>query len=171
VADRPTPLGPVQLLVIAFEEGKFEGTILEELRRLRGHDVVRLIDLLFVSKDEHGEVVELEVDDLSAEERAEYGALTGELIGFVDGGDGTDVEAAPPAARAASQNGSLLDPAEIWFLADAIPRGASAAVVLLEHRWAVPLRSAIEAANGHDLVDTWIHPDDLVAIDARRGSA
>jgi hypothetical protein len=167
MADRPTALGPVQLLVLAFDDGKFDGMILEELRRLREHDAVRLIDLLFISKDGDGEVLELEVDDLSAEESAEYGEMVRELIGFDDGGD---VDAAGPGAHAASRNGSLLDPAEIWFLADAIPRGTSAAVVLLGHRWAVPLRSAIETVDGHDLVDTWIHPEDLAAIDARQGS-
>ena len=40
--------GPVQMLVIGFEDGKFSGEILAELRRLREHDIVRLVDLLFV---------------------------------------------------------------------------------------------------------------------------
>jgi uncharacterized membrane protein len=166
----PTGLGPVQLLVIAFEHGKFERRILAELRRLREHDVVRLLDLLFVVKDEDGEVAELAVNDLTAEETAQFGTLVGALIGFGTGADGGAVDGARAGVvSAASQNGSLLDPAEIWFLADAIPRGTSAAVVLLEHRWALPLRAAIEAAGGHDLVDTWVHPEDLVAIGARRG--
>ena len=57
----------------------------------------------------------------------------------------------------------MLDLAEAWFLADVIPAGTAAAVVLLEHRWAIPLRDAVEAADGHDLVDTWVHPRDLAA--------
>jgi uncharacterized membrane protein len=163
---RPDGLGPVQLLVIAFEDGKFEGRILEELRRLREHDVVRLIDLLFVAKAEDGEVVELEASDLSAEEAAEYGALIGALIGFGTGGDEGGIDGAQAAA---AQNGSLPGPEDAWFLADQIPPGTAAAVVLLEHRWAAPLRDAIEAAAGHDLVDTWIHPEDLIEIGAGRG--
>jgi uncharacterized membrane protein len=170
VVARPTDLGPVQLLVIAFDGGTFDGKILEELRRLREHEVVRLVDLLFVARDEDGEVVELEVNDLSAEETAGYGALVGALIGFGDGGDGGAVDGARAGAVAAAQNGSLLGPAEVWFLADAIPPGSAAAVVLLEHRWAEPLRAAIEAANGHDLIDTWVHREDLAAIGAARGS-
>ena len=39
----------------------------------------------------------------------------------------------------------------------------AAVVVLLEHLWAIPLRDAVEAADGHDLVDTWVHPRDLGA--------
>jgi uncharacterized membrane protein len=168
VVDQPTGLGPVQLLIIAFEDGKFEGRILEELRRLRAHEMVRLIDLLFVAKDEDDEVVELEVSDLSVAEIAEWGALVGALIGFGAGGDAGAVDGAQAAAAAAAQNGSLLGSKDAWFLADQIPRGTAAAIVLLEHRWAMPLRDAIEAADGHDLVDTWVHPEDLIAIGAGR---
>ncbi|HEX4730256.1 MAG TPA: hypothetical protein VH299_03250 [Solirubrobacterales bacterium] len=168
MVDQPTGLGPVQLLIIAFEDGKFEGRILEELRRLRAHDMVRLIDLLFVAKDEDDEVIELEVSDLSVAEIAEWGALVGALIGFGAGGDAGAVDGAQAAAAAAAQNGSLLGSKDAWFLADQIPRGTAAAIVLLEHRWAMPLRDAIEAADGHDLVDTWVHPEDLIAIGAGR---
>jgi uncharacterized membrane protein len=161
VAGRSGAPGPVQLLVIAFANGKFDGSILDELRRLREHEVVRLLDLLFVAKDENGSVVELETSDLSDEESAEYGALVGELFGFGPGDDRGVAGRPRPTAAAIAQNGSLLDSAEVWFLADVIPAGAAAAVVLLEHRWAIPLRDAVEAADGHDLVDTWVHPRDL----------
>ncbi len=157
----PAGLGPVQLLVIAFADGKFDGRVLAELRRLRDDDAVRLLDLLFVVKDDDGAVVELEVSDLSAEESAEFGALVGELFGFGAGADEGLAGRPWPTAAAVAQNGSLLDSAEEWFLADAIPAGTAAAVVLLEHRWASALRDAVEAADGHDLVDTWVHPRDL----------
>lgn len=158
--DHLVALGPVQLLVIAFVGGKFDGRVLEELRRLREHDVVRLLDLLFVAKDEGGDVVELETSDLSEAESTQYGALVGELIGFT-GEDRVTPGRGRDAAAAIARNGSLLDPAEVWFLADVIPAGTAAAVVLLEHRWATKLRDAVEAADGHDLVDTWVHPRDL----------
>ncbi len=168
MADRSTDLGPVQLVIIAFEDGNFEGRILDELRRLREQDAVRLTDLLFVAKGEDDEVIELVMSDLSAAETAEYGALVRALIGVGVAGDASVAEGAQVAAEAAAQNGSLLGPRDAWFLADQIPAGTAAAVALLEHRWAVPLRAAIEAADGHDLVDTWIHPEDLVAIGAGR---
>lgn len=164
MAGRPGAQGPVQLLVIAFANGKFDGAILEELRRLREQDVVRLLDLLFVVKDEDGAVFELETSDLSEAESAEYGALVRDLFGFT-GGDGGTAGRPRPTAAAVAQNGSLLDLAEVWFLADVIPAGTAAAVVLVEHRWAIPLRDAVEAADGHDLVDTWVHPRDLAGRD------
>ena len=54
----------------------------------------------------------------------------------------------------------------MWYLADAIPEDGWAAVALLEHRWAIPLRDAIIAAGGVALADEWIHPSDLVAVGA-----
>jgi hypothetical protein len=161
VPDHLAALGPVQLLVIAFVGGKFDGRVLEELRRLRQQDAVRLLDLLFVAKDEDGGVVELGASDLSDEEAAEYGTLVRELFGVCAEDEGGAADRAAPGVDAVAQNGSLLDLSDVWFLADVIPAGPAAAVVLLEHRWAIPLRDAVEAADGHDLVDTWVHPEDL----------
>lgn len=165
MSEEQTKLGPVQLLVIAFEDGNFEGRILDELRRLREHDVIRMIDLLFVAKDDQGDVAEIEQSDLSAEEAAEFGALVGTLIGL--GADGEEgAIAGAEIGAAAAENGSHLDTQAVWYLADAIPPGTAAAIALVEHRWAIPLRDAIEDAGGHDLVDSWVHPEDLVAIGA-----
>jgi uncharacterized membrane protein len=169
MGEEPMSLGPVQLLVIAFEEGEFEGKILDELRKLREHDIIRMIDLLFVAKDEHGDVAEIEHSDLSAEESVEFGALVGALIGLGADGEEGAIAGAEIGAAKATGNGSLLDTEEVWYLADAIPAGTAAVIALIEHRWAIPLRSAIEAAGGHDLVDSWVHPEDLVAIGAADG--
>jgi uncharacterized membrane protein len=163
-------LGPVQVLVVAFEEGSFEGKILAELRRLREHDVIRMIDLIFVAKDEQGDVVEIEHSDLSAAEAAELGALAGALIGLGADGEEGALTGAESGAAAAAANGSLLGDEDAWYLADAIPPGTAAAIALIEHRWAIPLRDAIEGAGGHSLVDSWVHPEDLVAIGAAGGS-
>jgi uncharacterized membrane protein len=161
-------LGPVQLLVVGFENGKFEGNILAELRRLREHDIIRMVDLLFVNKDEQGDVAKVELSDLSQEEAMEFGALAGALLGL--GAEGEEgAEAGAEAGAAAAEDGSILDDADAWYLADAIPPGASAAIALIEHRWAIPLRDAIQSAGGQTLADTWVHPEDLVAIGAATG--
>ena len=54
----------------------------------------------------------------------------------------------------------------MWFVADAIPPGTTAAVAILEHRWAIPLRDSIERAGGRALADAWLHPSDLLQIGA-----
>ncbi len=161
MTDQRVDLGPVQLVIIAFDGGRFDERILDELRRLRTQDAVRLLDLLFVAKGEDDEVIELVMSDLSADEAVEYGALVRALVGVGVGGEVSAAEGAQVAADAASRNGRRPAGEDAWFLADRLPAGTAAAIALLEHRWAAPLRDAIEAADGHDLIDTWIHRDDL----------
>lgn len=157
--------GPVQILVVGFEHGKFEGKVLAELRRLREADIIRLVDLLFVRKDDEGTIEEVELSDIPREEMAEMGAIAGALLGFgAAGEEGAEAGALAGAARA--EEGSLLDEERIWYLADAIPPGSAAGIALLEHRWAIPLRDAIAEAGGQSLLDAWLHPQDLLAIGA-----
>ena len=161
--------GPVQMLVVGFEDGKFSGEILAELRRLREHDIVRLVDLLFVARDENGEIEALEPrDDLvEDEDEAEaFGALAGALLGMGAAGEERAEEGAAQGAAALEERGSIINPDNVWYLADAIPPGTSAGIALLEHRWAIPLRDAIERAGGETVVDSWVHPQDLVAAGA-----
>jgi len=152
-------MGPVQLLVVGVAGDESTGEILAELERLRENELVRLIDLLFVRKDEDGTVERLLLSDLSPEEAEAFGAIVGALIGF--GEDGAELGAREGAA--ALEDGHVLDD-EIWFVDDAIPNGTAAALALLEHRWAIPLRDSIRRAGGFHLADAWIHPADLVDI-------
>ena len=155
-------MGPVQLLVVGFEGGEFEGEILAELDRLRENDIVRLIDLVFVRKDADGKVEKILRSDLSPEEAEAFGATVGALIGFgAAGEEGAELGAIEGAA--ALEDGHVFDE-EVWYVDDAIPNGTAAAVALLEHRWAIPLREGIRRAGGFHLADAWIHPADLVGI-------
>ncbi|HKG43061.1 MAG TPA: DUF6325 family protein [Gaiellaceae bacterium] len=156
------PFGPVQLLVFGFDHGRFNGEIMPEFERLKDAGTIRLVDLLFVTKRD-GEVEKMQVSDLSADEAEDLGALIGALIGVGMGEE--HIDDALAAGAAAGSDGHLIDD-DVWYLADAIPEDTSAAVVLLEHRWAIPLRDKIAAAGGAVLADAWIHPSDLIAIGA-----
>jgi uncharacterized membrane protein len=156
-------IGPVQLLVVAFDEPHFTGAIVEELNRLRASDHIRLLDVLVVQKDLDGDVTAVQVSDLSVEESEELGALIGALIGLgVDGEEG--MEAGALLGAEAGADGHLIPDSEMYDVADSIPAGSAAAMALIEHVWAVPLRDAIAAAGGSPVSDTWIHPLDLVEI-------
>jgi uncharacterized membrane protein len=156
------PIGPVQLLVIGFENPDFHGQIRAQLDRLRESDTVRLIDLLLIRKNVGGEVERLQLSDLSAEEAGELGAIAGALIGF--GADGEEGAVAGAEIGAELAEDSHVLPDDIWYVDDVLPEGSAAAVVLIEHRWAIPLRDTIRDAGGFHLADAWIHPLDLVAI-------
>jgi len=155
-------LGPVQVLVLGYgPDADFTGEALDELRKLREHDIVRVVDLLFVAKDENGDVAKVEISDI--EELTELGAVAGALIGFGAAGE-AGAEVGAVAGAVAASDGAMYDEADVWYIADAIPPGMSAAVAVLEHRWAIPLRDAIERSGGVALADEWIHPEDLIAL-------
>ena len=78
--------------------------------------------------------------------------------------DEEGVEAGALAGAEAAEDGLLDD--TMWSIADTIPMGTTAAVALIEHRWAISLRDAIRRNGGVPLADSWIHPEDLVAIGA-----
>jgi len=157
--------GPVQILVVGFKTDALSGKVLEELKRLREADIVRLVDLLVVAKDDEGDLAAVQASDLSQEEAMEFGALVGALIGLGTGDEET-MEAAAVAGAAEMADQHLIGDAEVWYIADAIPAGTTAAVALLEHRWAIPFRDAIIDQGGIVLADEWIHAADLVAIGA-----
>ena len=75
-------IGPVQMLVLGFQDPNFTGEIIAELQRLKEQDIVRLIDAMAVQKDANGEITALQISDLSPEEAQEFGAVVGALIGL-----------------------------------------------------------------------------------------
>jgi uncharacterized membrane protein len=162
------PFGPVQMIVLEFDSDHLKGEILPELRRLKDDGVIRLIDLMVVQKHDNGEVESIQDTDLTQEESMEFGALIGALVGFGAGGT-EEAELAAVAGAAELEGGRVFHDAEIFYLADLIPNGSMAAVALIEHLWAIPLRDKIIEAGGVPLADEWIHPADLVAVGALLG--
>jgi uncharacterized membrane protein len=160
-----TTFGPVQMLVLEFDRTQFDGEVMPELKRLTEQGIIRVVDLLFVAKPAGGELEVVQQSDLSQDEAMEFGAIVGALVGIGTGGEEEAVRAAEAGAQEL-EDGHLLGDEEVWYLADAIPEGSSAAVVLIEHRWAIPLRDKIVDAGGTALADEWIHPADLIAIGA-----
>jgi uncharacterized membrane protein len=157
-------IGPVQLIVLGFDEPNFKGEILAELDRLKENDIVRVIDGLAVYKDAEGEVTVIKRSDLSDDEAAEFGATVGALIGLgVAGAEGAEAGAELGAER--TEEGVDVFPEEdVLDVVEEIPNDSAAAIILLEHRWAIPLREAVMRANGMPIADTFIHPLDLVAV-------
>ena len=151
--------GPVQIIVIGFENPDPQGEILAELERLRKLEVIRLVDLVVVAKSDDGELAQVQASDLTVDQAAELGAIAGALVGFGAAGEEGAEAGATMGAEAAE--GGLLGEA-VWSVADVVPPGSMAAVALLEHRWAIPLRDAVRRAGGAALADAWIHPEDLV---------
>jgi uncharacterized membrane protein len=158
-------IGPVQLLVLGFNQPEFHGEIIAELERLRESDTVRVIDALAVHKDAEGEIEVAHLSNLSKDEAIEFGSKVAALIGLGIAGEEGMEAGAEIGAEAASEGGvQFFTDEAAWDILEDIPNDSAAALILLEHHWAVPLRDAIIRAGGVGLADGFIHPADLVAI-------
>jgi len=157
-------IGPVQLIVLGFPDPDFHGEIIEELERLRQSDTVRVIDALAVYKDAAGEIEAMHLSNLSQDEAIELGSVVGALIGLgFDGEEGAEA-GAQAGAEAAADGISVFPEDDAWDVLEDIPNGSAAAVLLLEHHWAVGLRDAVVRAGGFRVSDGFISPLDLVGV-------
>jgi uncharacterized membrane protein len=157
-------IGPVQLIVLGFNHPNFHGEIIDELERLRESDTVRVIDALAVHKDADGEVEVQHLSNLTKDQAVELGSKVGALIGLgIEGEEGME-EGAEAGAEAAADGVQVFTDEQAWDVLEDIPNDSAAALVLLEHHWAVPLRDAIARAGGFRISDGFISPLDLVAI-------
>jgi hypothetical protein len=135
--------GPVQVLVVGFDEPAFSGEVLAELAALRERGVVRLVDVVLVERRDDGAFEVLEPPPGSD---PDLGRVAAEVLG---GGGGADDPSSDDVSRDVT-----------WSLADAVPPGGVAAVALLEHLWAEPLLAAIGRAGGRPLAEHWLPEDD-----------
>ena len=157
-------IGPVQLIVLGFDQPEFHGEIIAELERLRESDTVRVIDALAVHKDAAGEFEVEHLSNLSGDEAKELGRTIGALIGLgVEGEEGMELGAALGEEAAADGVHAFSDE-EAWDVLEEIPNDSAAALLLIEHHWAIPLRDAVVRAGGFRISDGFISPLDLVEI-------
>ncbi|HET9973832.1 MAG TPA: hypothetical protein VFQ68_36755 [Streptosporangiaceae bacterium] len=157
-------IGPVQLIVLGFNHPDFHGEVIAELERLRESGTVRVIDALAVYKDQAGEIEVEHLSNLTQEEAIELGTKIGALIGLgIDGEEGVEA-GAEAGAEMAAEGINFFGDADEWDVLEDIPNDSAAALILLEHHWAVPLRDAIARAGGFRVSDGFISPLDLVGI-------
>lgn len=157
---RDVAIGPVQLIVLGFQDPDFHGEFGNELERLRGLGTVRVIDALALHKDADGEIEVVHLSNLSKDEAIELGSVIGALVGLeIEGEEGIFAGADDLADRAGT-----LAPAEAWDVLKHIPADSSAALVLIEHHWAVGLRHAIARMGGFRIKDGFVSPLDLIDV-------
>ena len=98
---------PLQVIAVSFGSGvDFEGRVLAEVDRLQGRGLLRLLDVLFVAKDEDGAIQQLVVGD-----DEDFGELLASVVGL----DGADL-----AESSAGDGLSGFDPADAWALAESL---------------------------------------------------
>ena len=157
-------LGPVQLIVLGFEHPDFRGDIRVELAKLHASDTVNVIDALAVYKDAAGEIEVQHLTNLSHDQAVEVGTVVGALVGLGIAGEEGAIAGAEAGAEAGEDGIQFFSDEDAWDVIGEIPNDSAAALILLEHHWAVPLRDAIARAGGFRISDGFVSPADLVAV-------
>jgi len=143
--------GPLQVIAMSFGPGSdFHGRVLAEVDRLQGRGVLRLLDLLFVSKREDGTIQRTVIGD------DDFGALLSRIVPL--GGAGL-VE---PAAAGSSG----FDPTDALALAHSLLPGTALAFLLIEHGWAQPLFDAIAETAGELLGEGFLTAEARLIVGA-----
>jgi hypothetical protein len=151
-----TQIGPVQLIAIGFgPQAEFKGEILAELARLEHSGTIRILDLLFVRKEEDGDLVAL---DYQGED---LGGIVGALLGFEFDGNGSD-----PTPPAQEGHAFGLAAGQIEAMGAALEPGHSAGFLLVEHAWAKRFKTAVREAGGVLLGEGFLTPETVAMVAA-----
>lgn len=139
-------LGPLEYIVVGFEGNRFTGQILPELRAAREKGIIRVIDLLFIKKDENGDITATELRDLGEEEASQLGFSANDLL-------------------------NVFEPDDIEAIASQMPDNSSAGLLLFEHTWAIPLKKAILNAGGVAVAGGLVAPAVVQMLEAELAQA
>ena len=141
-------IGPVQVVVLAFEPGEaFAGAVRRALDAVRGRGVVRMVDALFVHRNEDGTVSV--IDEPEAREAGADGPPFGVALRRLAGLGTSRTQVAslePDEDDDCSMFG--LSPEQLLDTLGTIPPGGGGALVLFEHAWAARLAYTVREAGG-----------------------
>jgi hypothetical protein len=132
-------IGPLEYVVIGLQNQHFTRELLPELDAIQEHGLLRVIDLLFVSKAVDGAMTIQEINELSEEEQQPYSGLREHFTG-------------------------LLTAQDVERLASEIPSGMAAVVVLLEHTWTIGLAEAVRRAGGVLFTGGMVAPETITQV-------
>ena len=117
-------------------------------RRLKESGTIRVIDALAVHKDANGDVEVAHLSNLTMDEAIEIGSVVGALVGLgIDGEEGMEIGAVL-GAEAGAEGLEVFTDEDAWDVIEDIPNDSAAALILIEHHWAVGLRDAVASAGG-----------------------
>lgn len=123
--------GPVDVVILATGEPRFDGSVLEELIRLADAGTIRVLDAMVLIKADDGDVATLDVEDLPEEDR--------KILGFIDTG-----------------TRGLFDSSDAETLMEGLVPGSAVVALAIENAWAVPLLNAFEEAGAEIALHTRI---------------
>ena len=136
-------VGPVDVVIIGFPGNNFSGRIAPALMDLVESGTVRIIDLLFVTKDADGVTTTIEIADL-------------------------DPDLGPAFLDVSVTAEGALGPEDAEEVAEDLPPNSSALLIAFENAWAAEFADAVRAADGV-LIDSIRIPHDVVVAALEEG--
>jgi hypothetical protein len=131
-------LGPLEYVVFEFQGNHFRGDIVPALKKAVQAGTIRVIDIIFVRRDESGGITVLELEDLDPEMQLTFSEAVQDVTG-------------------------MLSQSDVESIAELLTPNSSAAMMLFEHTWAKELRDAIAGANGRLVGGGLVAQEDLDA--------
>jgi hypothetical protein len=110
--------GPVDVVVLAAGEPRFDGSVFAELERQAAAGVIRVLDAMLLMKDDEGKAWRIDLEDLTDAEKA--------AVGFIE----TDTR-------------GLFDSDDAGTLFEGMVPGSAVVALAIEHKWAVDLVNAV----------------------------
>jgi hypothetical protein len=136
--DQPDAMGPISYLIVQFPGSKMTGEGFPILVDLVDRGLIRILDLVFVTRDTDGSTRAIELSDIDHDGQLDLAVFEGASSGLLDSSDLADAE-------------SVIDP------------GSSAAILIFENRWATPLTQAMRRGGAELVAAGYIPHDALVA--------
>jgi hypothetical protein len=116
-------MGPLEYIAIGFEGNRFTGEIMPQIEAIRGQSAVRILDLVFVSRNRDGHLTSMELSDLPDDQKEKLSSVE-------------------------SSAGMWFAQDDIDSIGKDLPAETSVALILLEHLWARKIQESVERANG-----------------------
>ena len=135
--DEANAMGPISYLIVQFPGNKMTGEGFPILVDLVDRGLIRILDLVFVTRDTDGSLRTVELRDLDRDGRLDLAVFEGASAGLLDDSDLSDAA-------------SVIDP------------GSSAGILVFENRWATSFAQALRRS-GAELVAAGYIPHDAIA--------
>jgi uncharacterized membrane protein len=161
-------IGTVHLLAFGFDsQGSLPPGVADRLQRLHGHGIIRLLDMLLVSKDERGILGPVTT---GGADRYLGPAATGSTLWQLL--DGTGVATSPATPLELHSAGEVgLDLEAVESLAYRIEPDSTALLILVETRWATVLLDEVARSGGYPIVFGCLEPETMLVLGPQLAAA
>ncbi len=136
--DEAQALGPVSYLIVEFPGNKMTGEGFPILVDLVDRGIIRILDLMFITRDADGSTRVVDLRDLDRDGRFDLAVFEGVASGLLDASDAADA-------------GAVIEP------------GSSAGILLFENRWATPFVQALRRGEAELVAAGYVSQDDIIA--------